>query len=484
METQTRVGPRVLIPPSFPASQRFLEMRILGSFPSNTVFAVLYAYIESLFSFRSVAAKTCLLNLFAAERANVPYIGQLLASLEQDFQSGGSPRLLQQPDDMYLISSQLASKLRLESRTVFEALQTCENLFAQLGIKGNCYLIQGEISTSNLSEVCQSTRSENSDFEIHLCADKEKIIGLFTALTADSFLHLTCGHLMMKYDLLDTIATQAGSFSFDVPSLIRLQTKCLACRKPLQTEDINQIFYPRPVQQIRGNCELCWGNLEQTDGCAKCGLRVCANCEVVVSCTTGKPICLRCKGDFLEEMGKKQIVKSYFAWLQRVLDISTKEYSRQKQIEAATAIPEQVPVTIQAAAPSNAPLPGPRPGSTCKNCRKPVQGRPVMCPNQCHCSSCELQYFYFDFRPTMKCYRCKSDLEVERLGTKQCRGCNGSFAYKDLFCFCVACGVASCPACAQGALKEAMKKCSVTKKKHAFSETKRRILGSEECEIW
>ena len=174
METQARVGSRVPIPMSFPASQHFLEMRILGNFPHNTVFAVLYAFIESLFSFRSTTAKTRLLSLLASDMTNVPYIGQLLTALDQDFQSNCPSRLLQQPEDLYLISDRLASKLRLESRTEYEALKTCETLFEQLGVKGNCYFIQGEINASELEEGYQGTRGDNGDFQINLLPQRKK----------------------------------------------------------------------------------------------------------------------------------------------------------------------------------------------------------------------------------------------------------------------------------------------------------------------
>ena len=483
METQARVGSRVPIPMSFPASQHFLEMRILGNFPHNTVFAVLYAFIESLFSFRSTTAKTRLLSLLASDMTNVPYIGQLLTALDQDFQSNCPSRLLQQPEDLYLISDRLASKLRLESRTEYEALKTCETLFEQLGVKGNCYFIQGEINASELEEGYQGTRGDNGDFQINLCAGKGKIFGLFTTLTADSFLHLNCGHLMLKFDLLGTIATHASNYSFDAASLIRLQIKCLNCRRPLLADDFNQLFSPKqPSYQVRGNCEVCWGNCEQQDGCAKCGLLVCANCEVVATCTTGKPICLGCQGDCLEVMSRKPIVKSYLSWLQRVLDIATQEHCRQKQIEAANAGPEPIPITNQTAAPVPS---GPRPGSVCTSCKQKVRGSPVMCPNQCYCAACEWTIYYGYIKPPTACHTCKSTLGIERMGKKTCLGCRGDFAYRDLFYFCVACGVASCPACAKVKLNKEVKKCASTGKKHNLPDIKRESIGmTEECAIW
>lgn len=506
METQLRAGPRVLIPLNFPAAQQFLEMRLLGGFPNSTVFAVLYAFIESLFTFHSTNAKDRLFRLFSIEITNIPYVSQVLTALHQDFETNAIPRLLYNSEDLLFISSQLANRLGIDATTDYGALKACETMYTELKIKGNCYFLNAEINTSILLEGYQSRNGDKSDvFEVNLCAGKGKIYELYKTLTTDSFLQLACGHLMLKYDLLGTIVLQAGNFSFDAASMVRLQMQCVACRNPLQIGDIQQILGGNNTKsggfQDPSNCALCYQPCDSADMCERCQIHICPNCTVMVSCTSGRPACPRCSYDFLETMSRNIKVKKYLSWLQRVLDISTHEYSRQKQHEAAAQVPVQSPIIGQAppqtpinsqasqqdpVQPASAPPAGPRPGSRCESCHKEILGNPVLCPNKCYCATCEWQIYYFKTNPTTRCNACQSDIDTERLGKKECSGCKRLFNYTELFCYCVTCGIASCGNCARGKLLHVMKKCLSTEKKHNFSEAKWESIGvtKSDCEVW
>ena len=512
MEGQFRAGPRVLIPLNFPAAQQFLEMRLLGGFPNSTVLAVLYAFIESLFTFHSTNAKDRLFRLLSIEIANIPYISQVLSALHQDFETNAVPRLLYNPDDLLFISSQLANRLGIDATTDYGALKACETLYTELKIKGNCYFLNAEINTSVLLEGYQGNNGEKSDvFEVNLCAGRGKIYELYKTLTTDSFLQLTCGHLMLKYDILGTIVLQAGNYSFDAASIMRLQMQCVACRNPLQMDDINQILGGNHTKsggyQDSRNCAFCYQPCDQANTCERCQIRICPNCTVMISCTSGRPACPRCSYDFLETMSRNITVKKYLSWLQRVLDISTHEYSRQKQFEAAAQVPVQSPQMSQApqqdlpksqspqqgllenqASQQSLVQPastGPRPGSRCGSCNKEIQGNPVLCPNQCYCATCEWQIYYYKY-PTARCNACQKEINTERLGKKECSGCKRSFSYNELFCYCVACGIASCDKCAGGKLLHVMKKCLSTEKKHSFTVAKWESIGvtKSDCEVW
>lgn len=474
MEQMERVGPRVLIPESFPAAQQFLEMRLLGTFPNSTVFAVLYAYIEATFVLHSQKALDRLVAFLWEMTRNVPYFEMVIQGLQSDFARYQAPSLLHKPQEISYVCNVLVTNLQLSPVNDYGALNACIALSSRLNIKGTLFLMHHEITQCDFKSGTRLGEGENCEFEIYLCGGKGKIYELYTTLTSDSFLHLTCGHLMLKYDLLASVAAYAGNFSFNIAWVASLNLQCVTCTRVLQPAEISEIYTqpnsaPRALTVRQGCCAMCGSYCEEK--CAQCPRLLCSNCAVVACCTTGKPVCLACGADFFEALQGKQLVQSYLRWLQRILTIATREYSKQRQNE---------PTPIQPLQFASDPA-APKIEKQCQRCRGQIQKKSGLCSNTCCCLICEFQYLFAEKTCKALCQVCHCPLRVQYMKCK-CSYCKQPLCYSDVFYICGVCDVCACYNCARTMRREDLLRCLPTKKAHWISQTKLKTLADNEKE--
>lgn len=463
MADQVRVGPRVLIPATFPASQRFLEMRGLGEFPSHTVFAVMYAFIEAIYTTRSRTSLDNLLNLLQ-RISNIPHI--TIAKFTQEFASNQPFSILQNPPELHFLSSAIAFHLNLTTDNDYSSLAACTTLCQQLNIKGTFYFLTETIDKSELNTT-QGT--QGGDVEVHICGGRGRIYELYTVMSGESFVHLYCGHVMLRYELLGYIVSYAWNYTVSPQWTSSLQLGCMVCSQPLQPSDIAQVFHHSSPVLTPGNCRICRGQCHPTDKCSNCEWVACVNCKVKQCCLTGKPFCRNCSTDFLPGLEQNGVFQAYYSWLQRVLSISMGDYFRQKQHEP-TPLPAAIP-------PSST---GPKP---CSTCEKPISASDLtLCPNQCYCYSCDYEYIFSEEFATPKCRKCKSILPIDRLQIPACTVCQKQCPYQKVVFSCLKCNKTYCWYCVTNMKKKDLLQCAVGQRPHWISDEKLKKRGkAAEC---
>ena len=459
------------------------------------MFAVLYAYIEATFVLHNQNALNHFLALLSEMSRNVPFIYTTLSNLQQEFARNQASSLLQQPQDLAFTSNQIVTNFQLNPANDYGALNACLVLCTYLNIKGTFFFMQQEINNSDLNHLRSSEGGRNCEFEIFLCGGRGKIYQLYKCLAVDSFVTPTCGHLMLKYNVLARLAAFAGNYSFNSAWATSLQLQCTVCSGLIQPADIDQVLpYPSQARTrtVRpGNCIKCRGFCELSDKCPKCSAPICVNCAVVVFCTTGRPVCHNCGYDLLDTFQGKQLVVAYMPWLRRIIEIATSDYQKSRANEPvhnppieAAAVPSQQSRVRTSQTSANSP--NPQVSQMCKHCKKEVQSEAGLCPKKCYCFVCEWEHVFAEDYAHPKCQACKIWLNTELIRVKPCSLCRREATFQSTFFSCYKCEISFCRTCALRTTREGFLHCSASKQRHWITESKLKAIGvgNDGCSVW
>lgn len=285
------IGQRFLVPITSSLSSSYLEIRKVGNYPDNILFACIYQYIEHFLEEGNIAHKGLFLNLVERIRDNNQEIAAFYGLFHADV---GSKLLLSAEFQAGLmeVARRLIERMSLSTRTDYQTIETLRSIAELLHCRGEViFLIPGEF------EMRRKLSFGVSGPELLTIGAGSQLFLLYDYLAKNSFFLPACHCLSLRYHIFADFQHATRSFANTIEQLATLGVKCSTSEHPLSKADIERLLTGNSgdftLQTDKQQCDHgheAWGVQ-----CMMCENPICGICLVAQALTAKGPFCVKCK---------------------------------------------------------------------------------------------------------------------------------------------------------------------------------------------
>ena len=449
------IGPRFAVPSTSNAATDFLEMRRVGTYPSELLLAGLTCYVETQLDKKG---RYDLKGLWRQGREKtITDVFDREVERRQDQNGGLDNEELQ--DMLVRVGLWMNENEVWQVPTTGKAIASLQSLQEALQASIQVFVSTQAFPDINLGTVLFPGHSTYPYPKLTLCICEDVIFLLYRYISPDNCIRLSCGHHTFKHLIEAQISEKVGDFTVSEADLAALSVICQTCSQPsavrLKTQGF-QFLLEGPGRTDQNLC--CEHQVPPLDRFrCQCNTYQCKECALSRALTVSGPCCQQCGASYLEDLDCLANTEPY-QWLRPYLNVIT----RNKSIKSL----------------SDPPISRPNPAiwPMCKLCNeKTTIGTP--CPKRDCCPDCLIQEVCKS-NGQFKCPVCGRDVQPFFREERRCSECKEPCRRSDMFFMCARCKRQVCPPCIRKT-KDKDSLCSVTKLVHQVHPDKvKSILGT------
>ena len=478
------VGQRFLVPIASSLASSYLEIRKVGLYPDNILFACIYQYVEHFLEEGNAAHKALFLNIVGRFRVD----NQVIAAFYRLFHADVDSKLLSSAEfqaGLMEVARILIERKNLQTGTDYQIIETLRGSAELLHCRGEVmFLVPGEF------EMRRKLSFGVSGPEILTIGAGSQLFLLYDYLAKDSFFLPACHCLSLRYHIFADFQHKIGSLANTIDQLATLSVKCSTNEHPLSKADIGRLLMGNScdftLQTDKQQCDHvneAWGVQ-----CMMCENPICGICLIAQALTAKGPFCVKCKMPYDLQV-PSALSRQNYDWTKRFFEIAMRkwhlEFNEQRQalelrltlLSRTSSLPTQSvslpshrldPHLPARPNPSQTQrMPGPPFASkACKRCALPVTYS--ICSLGCYCIACAVSNIYSSIDLLKQCIDCKESALPFLDGVIDCVMCKKGFTYWEMAFACLICHYRICTSCFYR-IKGLISNCSTSRKPHILN---------------
>ena len=447
-----RISPRFAIPSESSATTDFLEMRRVGTYPSDLLLACLVCYVETQLD-KEQAFELKGLWKQGRDRTTTDEFEREIGVRQRENEGVDNAGL---QDLLERVELWMRANGAWEVSTDGKAIASLQHLQNALQVNIRVFTSTQDFPTINLGNVLFPDSPASTYPKLSLCICEDVIFLLYPYISPRNCIRLPCGHHTFKHVIDSQVI---GEFAVSEEDLRALRVTCQTCSQSsvIQLESRGVQFVVEGGN-VPSSCQHQVAPLDRFR--CQCNAYQCKECALSRALSASGPYCRNCGTSYLEDIETLADTEKY-QWLRPYLSIIIRNRSVKARSDPPT--PRHDSFGINTSRP------------ICQLCHKHDTNHSP-CPNQDCCLYCLVEEVGKSFGK-FECPKCGEDVlsfyEVER----KCSKCRKPCRREDMFFLCAHCELQVCPDCVRKT-KNKYSQCKVTKLVHKVHVDKiKSLLG-------